>query len=160
MDTIRAKILFTELRDHLREYGGKNLKYQTRITEDAVNDLADEFPEEEKEKAVRNIFAISGPAEEADFLTSYCGMRTLKKGSPLMSLWLGSAGSLISLSKKRIIRGKELGKYGDRQMKKRYQGDGFEVTEEDGIYRMSWEQGPFGVIKEYEISKENFPNCF
>ena len=54
MDTIRAKILFTELRDHLREYGGKNLKYQTRITEDAVNDLADEFPEEEKEKAVRN----------------------------------------------------------------------------------------------------------
>ena len=42
MDTIRAKILFTELRDHLREYGGKNLKYQTRITEDAVNDLADE----------------------------------------------------------------------------------------------------------------------
>ena len=41
-------------------------------------------------------------------------------------------------------------------MKKRYQGDGFEVTEEDGIYRMSWEQGPFGVIKEYEISKENF----
>ena len=77
-----------------------------------------------------------------------------------MSLWLGSAGSLISLSKKRIIRGNELGKYGDRQMKKRYQGDGFEVTEEDGIYRMSWEQGPFGVIKEYEISKENFPNCF
>ena len=45
-------------------------------------------------------------------------------------------------------------------MKKRYQGDGFDVTEENGIYRMSWEQGPFGVIKEYEISKENFPNCF
>lgn len=45
-------------------------------------------------------------------------------------------------------------------MKKRYQGDGFDVTEEDGIYRMSWEQGPFGIIKEYEISKENFPNCF
>ncbi len=41
-------------------------------------------------------------------------------------------------------------------MKKRYQGNGFEVTEEDGVYRMSWEQGPFGVIKEYEISKENF----
>ena len=41
-------------------------------------------------------------------------------------------------------------------MKKRYQGDGFDVTEEDGIYRMSWEQGPFGIIKEYEISKENF----
>ncbi|MCR5448428.1 MAG: hypothetical protein K6F23_03460 [Solobacterium sp.] len=30
------------------------------------------------------------------------------------------------------------------------------MTEEDGVYRMSWEQGPFGVIKEYEISKENF----
>ena len=42
------------------------------------------------------------------------------------------------------------------KIKKRYQGDGFEVTEEDGIYRMSWEQGPFGVIKEYEISKKNF----
>ena len=42
------------------------------------------------------------------------------------------------------------------KIKKRYQGDGFDVTEEDGIYRMSWEQGPFGVIKEYEISKENF----
>ena len=39
-------------------------------------------------------------------------------------------------------------------MKKRYQGDGFDVTEEDGIYRMSWEQGPFGIIKEYEISKK------
>ena len=42
------------------------------------------------------------------------------------------------------------------KIKKRYQRDGFDVTEEDGIYRMSWEQGPFGVIKEYEISKENF----
>jgi hypothetical protein len=61
MDTIRAKILFTELRDHLREYGGKNLKYQTRITEDAVNDLADEFPEEEKEKAVRKYFRYLWP---------------------------------------------------------------------------------------------------
>ena len=61
MDTIRAKILFTELRDHLREYGGKNLKYQTRITEDAVNDLADEFSEEEKEKAVREYFRCLWP---------------------------------------------------------------------------------------------------
>ena len=41
-------------------------------------------------------------------------------------------------------------------MIKRYQGNGFDVTEEDGIYRMSWEHGPFGVIREYEISKENF----
>jgi hypothetical protein len=49
-------------------------------------------------------------------------MRTLKKGSPLMSLWLGSAGSLISLSKKRIIRGKEFDKYGDRQNKKEISG--------------------------------------
>ena len=61
MDTIRAKILFTELRDHLREYGGKDLKYQIKITEDAVNDLENGLTEEEKEKAVRKYYRYLWP---------------------------------------------------------------------------------------------------
>lgn len=37
-----------------------------------------------------------------------------------------------------------------------YKGNGFDITCDDaGRYYMSWEQGPFGVIREYEISKEH-----
>ena len=40
-------------------------------------------------------------------------------------------------------------------MRRVYSGRGCEITEENGIYHISWEQGIFGQITEYEISKEN-----
>ena len=35
-----------------------------------------------------------------------------------------------------------------------YVGNGFEISEENGIYYISWEEGVFGRIAIYEISKE------
>ena len=35
-----------------------------------------------------------------------------------------------------------------------YVGNGFDISEENGIYYISWEEGVFGRIATYEISKE------
>lgn len=36
-----------------------------------------------------------------------------------------------------------------------YRGRGCEITEDGGIYQISWEQGVFGKTVQYVISKEN-----
>jgi len=36
-----------------------------------------------------------------------------------------------------------------------YSGRGCEITENDGIYQISWEEGIFGKTVQYEISQEN-----
>ncbi len=36
-----------------------------------------------------------------------------------------------------------------------YVGNGFDISEENGKYEISWEQGVFGKTVHYEISKEN-----
>ncbi len=43
----------------------------------------------------------------------------------------------------------------DFKMKVIYRGRGCEITEDSGVYQISWEQGVFGKTVQYEISKEN-----
>lgn len=35
-----------------------------------------------------------------------------------------------------------------------YRGRGCEITEDSGVYQISWEQGVFGITAQYVISKE------
>ena len=55
------------------------------------------------------------------------------------------AASTLSL----IVSGRSL------KMKVFYRGRGCEITEDDGSYRIPWEQGLSGETVQYEISKEN-----
>lgn len=45
-------------------------------------------------------------------------------------------------------------------MEKIYRGDGFAVIENEGIYQMSWAQGPYNEPVFYPITKENMEKAF
>lgn len=45
-------------------------------------------------------------------------------------------------------------------MKTIHRGNGFAVIEEDGKYNITWDEGPYGVLVSYEISREDFERAF
>jgi len=62
MDTKRAELLLTELRDYLRKLNDEDLYIQTRNVSEAVQYLEQSDTEEEKEQIIRTYFRYLYPA--------------------------------------------------------------------------------------------------